>query len=245
MGWEVSLRGQLGTLTVDVQFCTHTVPTVIVGPNGAGKTTILRAVTGARLPLEGSIRLNGRLLFDSVRGVNLPPEARGVGYVPQGYALFGHLTTLQNVAFGCPKTKGAPRTQARRALERFEALHLAARFPAELSGGERQRVALARALAPEPRGLLLDEPLAALDPRTRRFMRRYLADYLAREPRPALVVSHDVRDVLTLGGEILVLENGSVIQRGSAAELIRTPKSDFVAELFDTHDAATPPGSRP
>jgi ABC-type sulfate/molybdate transport systems ATPase subunit len=241
MGWQVALRGRLGELSLDLSFTSNAGPTLIVGPNGAGKTTVLRAIAGARLPFHGEIRLSGRTLVDGRSGVCLPPEERNIGYVPQGYALFPHLRAVDNVAFGC---RGSARERKQRALsvlERFEARHLAARYPSELSGGEQQRVALARALAIEPRGLLLDEPLSALDARTRRTMRSFLAEYLSAEERPAIVVSHDVRDVLALGGHVLVLEDGKITQQGSAHELARAPATDFVSEFFD----AIPSGSRP
>jgi molybdate transport system ATP-binding protein len=240
MGWQVALRGRLGELSLDVSFTSNAGPTLIVGPNGSGKTTVLRAIAGARLPLQGEIRLNGRTLVDQGSGVCLPPEERHIGYVPQGYALFPHLTAVDNVAFGCRGGARECKEQALAALERFEARHLAARYPLELSGGEQQRVALARALATEPRGLLLDEPLSALDARTRRTMRSFLAEYLSAQERPAIVVSHDVRDVLALGGHVIVLEDGKITQQGSAHDLAHAPATDFVSEFFD----AIPSGAR-
>jgi ABC-type sulfate/molybdate transport systems ATPase subunit len=237
--WQVALRGRLGALALDLGFTTGAGPTLIVGPNGSGKTTLLRAIAGARLDLHGEICLNGRTLFDSRTGVRLPPEQRNIGYVPQGYALFPHLKALDNVAFGCPGSASERREQARAVLERFAAGHLASRYPSQLSGGEQQRVALARALAVEPGGLLLDEPLAALDARTRRTMRGFLSEYLSADARPAIVVSHDVRDVLALGGHVIVLEDGAITQQGSAQDIARAPATEFVAEFF----AATLPGS--
>jgi ABC-type sulfate/molybdate transport systems ATPase subunit len=187
-----------------------------------------------------------RVLFDAAQNVDLPPEARRVGYVPQGYALFPHLSAVDNVSFGLAsrphfRPAHARREEALRWLAELGSGGLAERFPHELSGGEQQRVALARALILEPDVLLLDEPLAALDTTSRRTMRAFLAGHLQRRARPALVVSHDVKDVLALGGQVAVLENGRVVQRGSAQELARRPNTAFVAELFERPEGLDAP----
>ncbi|MCB9712905.1 MAG: ABC transporter ATP-binding protein [Myxococcales bacterium] len=231
-GWQVELRGRLGDLRVDVAFEADGGPTLLVGPNGAGKTTVLRALAGAEAGLEGCLRLGGRVLLDSVRDLRLSPDARRIGYVPQGLGLFPHLSALDNVAFGCGRGPSA-RARALEALRRVDAEALAAHRPHQLSGGQRQRVALARALAPEPAGLLLDEPLSALDVGQRRRTREFLREHLRRIARPALVVSHDLRDILGLGARVVVIEAGRVTQQGTAQQLARSPASEFVAELFD------------
>ncbi len=232
---DVHLGGQVGELALDVTLELGESPLVIIGPNGAGKTTLLRALAGARLPLAGHVRLGERTLFDSERGVDVTPEERRVGYVPQGFGLFPHLTVLDNVAFACRRgreSSAAAREHAASVLARFDALPWAARLPSELSGGQAQRVALARALAGNPELLLLDEPLSALDARARRELREHLAGYLRTQGPPAVLVSHDARDVWALGGSVVVLEEGRVAQRGSAAELQRAPATEFVAEFF-------------
>jgi ABC-type sulfate/molybdate transport systems ATPase subunit len=230
--WQIELRGRIGGLAMDVRFEAGDEPTIVVGPNGAGKTTLLRAIAGADLGLRGHVRLHGRTLLDTSEGVSLPPEARRIGYVPQGLGLFPHLTALDNVAFGCGRGPAA-RQRAHAVLERMEALHLAGRRPHELSGGERQRIALARALAIEPAGLLLDEPLSALDVGQRRRTRAFLAEHLRQAGRPALVVTHDLRDALAIAGEIVVLEAGRVTGRGRIDALAAAPPTDFVAELLE------------
>jgi ABC-type sulfate/molybdate transport systems ATPase subunit len=230
-GWVIDVRGRMGTLELEIAFESGVAPTAIIGPNGAGKTTLLRTIAGARLGLQGKITLSGRTLLDSAAGVTLPPEQRRVGYVPQGHGLFPHLHVLDNVAFGCD------RTRARATLERLEAAHLATRRPQTLSGGERQRIALARALAPDPEGLLLDEPLAALDVGKRRQLRTFLADHLCDGERPTLVVTHDARDVVAIATHVVVLERGRVTQAGPVERVAADPATDFVAEFFD----ATPP----
>ncbi|MEZ4425594.1 MAG: ATP-binding cassette domain-containing protein [Gemmatimonadota bacterium] len=232
-GWDLRLHGRIGSLTLDVEMVLGSAPTALVGPNGAGKTTLLRILSGARIPVSGHVRVGGHPLFDSAAGIDLPPERRRLGYVPQGYALFPHLSALDNVAFGLHGlARSERRIRARAVLAELDAAHLAERAPATLSGGERQRVALARALATAPDALLLDEPLSALDARSRRETRRFLADYLAARARPALVVTHDLRDVVALGGPVVVLLDGRVAQAGTVAELAARPADDFVAEFF-------------
>ncbi|MCX4246229.1 ABC transporter ATP-binding protein [Paraliomyxa miuraensis] len=244
-GWQVELRGRLGDLELDVRFEAGDGPTIVIGPNGAGKTTLLRAIAGAVGDLRGRVVLDDRVLFDSGFDsgprVYLPPEARRVGYVPQGLGLFPHMTALDNVAFGCGRGARA-RARARTALERLGALELAGRLPHELSGGQRQRIALARALAPDPRGLLLDEPLSALDVGQRRRTRAFLAEHLCRAGRPALVVTHDLRDAMALRGELVVIEAGRVQQQGRLEDIARAPGSEFVAELLDPRWVASEPG---
>jgi molybdate transport system ATP-binding protein len=236
--WQVRVRAQLGALAFEVELDGDREPLSLVGPNGAGKTTLLRILAGAHRPLAGRIQLGDRVLFDARLGIDLPPEARRVGYVPQGYGLFEHLSVLDNVSFGlCSRAHFQPRQERQRRaaalLEELGCSGLEQRFPRGLSGGEKQRVALARALILDPDVLLLDEPLSALDTASRRSMRAFLADHLRRRDRPSLVVSHDIKDVLALGGPVAVLERGRVIQRGRAAELAARPESAFIAEFFD------------
>ena len=236
MSWQVKICLQLGALALDVDLLGDDTPVALVGSNGSGKTTLLRTIAGAHRPAAGQIRLGDQLLFDSDSGVDLAPEQRQVGYVPQGYALFPQLSVLDNVAFGWlgRASRIARRDAAAELLEQLECAHLAQRNPGALSGGEQQRVALARALITEPRILLLDEPLAALDAPARRTMRAYLARHLARRGGPAMVVTHDVRDVLALDAKVFVLDSGRVIQHGSAESLAAQPATDFVAEFFGT-----------
>lgn len=239
-GWEIELHGRIGSLVVDMRFEAGEGPTVVVGPNGAGKTTLLRAIAGADVGLRGRIVLRGHVLLDSTHGSSLPPDARRIGYVPQGLGLFPHLCALDNVAFGCGSGPEA-RARARTALEHLDALGLASRRPHELSGGERQRIALARALAPDPHGLLLDEPLSALDVGQRRRTRAFLAEHLRHAGRPSIVVTHDVRDILALGGEVVVLEAGRVVQAGRASALAEAPQTEFIADLLEPIMPTTEP----
>lgn len=237
MRWHVDVRMRLGSLDLEVSVDGGEEPVALIGPNGSGKTTLLRTIAGAYRPDAGRIRIDGDTLFDSDAGVDAPPEARRVGYVPQGYGLFPHLTVLDNVAFGwragSKPTKEQRRARAAELLDRVGCSALAHRRPAGLSGGEQQRVALARALAVQPGILLLDEPLAALDARARRVVRSYLAEYLAGRKGPALVVSHDARDVRALGGPVCVIEHGRIVQRGRVEELTGAPATEFVEAFFE------------
>ncbi len=225
-----------GDLRLDVQLRAGRQPLVLAGPNGSGKTTLLRVLAGAHPVSEGEIVVGGEVLFSARRGVDLPCERRGVGYVPQGFGLFPHLSALDNVAFGL--STGARRLSRRqrraRALQLLAELgcaELADRDTRQLSGGETQRVALARALAVGPRLLLLDEPLSALDAVARRSVRAFLAERVRAAGVPAVVVTHDVRDAAALGASICVLQRGGVVQRGSLDALRACPANDFVAEF--------------
>ena len=226
---------RVGELDLDVRLDGATRPVALVGPNGSGKTTLLRTIAGAYRPSTGFIAVGDRVLFDSASGIDLPPEERRVGYVPQGYGLFPHLRVLDNVRFGLAastRRDNGSRGSALAVLERLEAGHLAERWPDTLSGGERQRVALARALVTEPRILLLDEPLAALDAAARRTMRRRLAERLEESAVPALVITHDLHDIVALNADVHVMEEGRIVQRGSADALAAHPGTEFVAEVF-------------
>jgi molybdate transport system ATP-binding protein len=207
----------------------------VLGPNGAGKTTALRALAGL-IPLTGGrIRVGDEVWDDPASGAWRPVADRATGLVFQEYRLFPHLSALDNVAFG-PRARGVRRGEAREAaagwLERVGLADVASHRPPELSGGQAQRVALARALAAEPALLLLDEPLAALDARTRLELRGELRRYLAGFAGPALVVTHDPLDALVLADRILVMEAGHVVQEGAPAEVARRPATQYVARLM-------------
>ena len=236
MSLEARIGVDLARLTLaDVELRAGAGETVaIVGPNGAGKSTIVRALAGI-LPLDrGRIVLDDVAVDDVAQRVFVPPEARSVGVVFQDPMLFPHLSALENVAFG-PRAQGTSRRDARALalawLERLGVAAHAAERPRALSGGQAQRVALARALASEPRLLILDEPLSALDAGTRPIVRRELADHLAEFEGTAIVVTHDAIEAMTLANQLVVLEQGRITQRGSATELRERPRSRYVADL--------------
>jgi molybdate transport system ATP-binding protein len=212
-GFDVEVALDVGVETV-----------ALVGPSGAGKTTVLRAIAGLAKPTSRLVAANGEVWFDSDRGIDRRPEQRAVGYVFQEYALFPHLSVERNVAFAGDGDPGD-------LLERLGIGELAKVKPTELSGGERQRVALARALARKPEILLLDEPMAALDPHTRGRVRSELRSLLHELGLPSILVTHDFVDAAALADRIAVLVEGRIVQTGTAEELIASPASPFVAEL--------------
>jgi molybdate transport system ATP-binding protein len=206
----------------------------LLGPNGAGKTTTLRALAGLTPLSDGHVTLAGNDLDHVRRRTWTPPEHRPVGVVFQDYLLFPNLTALDNVAFG-PRRHGVPRRQARdhaaRWLHRVGVADLADRKPRRLSGGQAQRVALARALAVDPVLLLLDEPLAALDARTRLDTRAELHRHLSHHPGATLLVTHDPLDALVLADRLVIVEDGRIVQEGDAAAITARPRTDYVARL--------------
>ena len=204
----------------------------LAGPSGAGKSTVLRVIAGIVRPEQGTVTCDGDVWLDTARGVNLAPERRSCGFVFQDYALFAHLTAWQNVAYAIRgRSRAERRERAMELLGRFGVEHVAEARPARLSGGERQRVAVARALAREPRVLLLDEPLSALDARTRAGGQRALASVLRETAAPAVLVTHDFTEAATLGDEVAVIDRGRVLQRGTPAGLAAAPASSLVADF--------------
>jgi molybdate transport system ATP-binding protein len=206
----------------------------LLGPNGAGKTTALRALAGLTPLTGGAVRVGDRVLDDVAARRWTPPEHRPIGVVFQDYLLFPHLSALENVAFG-PRSHGVARAAARTVaaewLARVGLTEHARRKPWQLSGGQAQRVALARALAVRPELLLLDEPLAALDARTRLDTRAELQRHLAAHPGATLLVTHDPLDALVLADRLVIVEHGAVVQEGDAASVTARPRTDYVARL--------------
>ncbi|HZO34522.1 MAG TPA: ABC transporter ATP-binding protein [Gaiellaceae bacterium] len=215
----VPLRSFELELTLDVD---RTV--ALVGPSGAGKSTLLRAIAGLVRPARGRIVVDGHVWFDAGRGIQVPPDRRQVGLVFQDYALFPHLTVRENVEF-------ARRHRADEYLERLGIRALEHARPGELSGGERQRVALARALARDPRVLLLDEPVSALDAHTKAAVRAEIHDVLAGLELPAVLVSHDFEDAAALAERVSVIVDGRLRQSGTPADLVARPADPFVASF--------------
>ena len=234
MSVDAKIRVSLGSFTLDVELeVAEGELLAVLGPNGSGKTTLLRTLSGL-LPIdEGRISIDDNVVDDPSTDTFVPPEKRSVGVVFQDYLLFGHLSALDNVAFGL-RERGVGRSAARelalRLLNEVGVINEAAR-PGELSGGQAQRVALARALAPEPMLLLLDEPLAALDVQTRVDTRRHLRDVLGRFGGARVLVTHDPIDAVTLADRLLIVENGRLVQQGRPDEVLNNPKSTYVAEL--------------
>jgi molybdate transport system ATP-binding protein len=231
-GLEVAVRFADRGVALDLSVAPGEVLAVL-GPNGAGKSTLLGLLAGLLRPSAGRVVLDGEVLADD-RGTFVPPHRRGVGLLAQEALLFPHLSVEANVAFG-PRSVGSSRGQARataaRLLEDVGMTAFAERRPHELSGGQAQRVAIARALAADPRLLLLDEPMAALDVTAAPEVRQVLRRVLRGTGRSAVLVTHDPLDALALADQVVVLEAGRVAERGSAHQVLATPTSAFGAQL--------------
>jgi molybdate transport system ATP-binding protein len=230
---RVDAQARLGAFSLDVAL---EVPAgsclALAGPSGAGKSSVLRVVGGLLRPDRGRVSCGEELWLDTARDVDVPPERRRCGYVFQEYALFPHLRAWENVAY---PLRDLPRRERRRRavelLERFGVADRADARPRTLSGGERQRVAVARALALRPAALLLDEPLSALDARTRASSARRLGAVLSEAAVPAVLVTHDFSEAALLGDRVGVVDGGRIVQLGTAAQLAAAPASAFVADF--------------
>ncbi len=235
MTLEAHVVVRRGPLTVDVVLeVADGEVLAVLGPNGAGKSTVLRVLAGLLPPDGGRVVVDGRTWDDVGERLHVPPHRRPLGMVFQDHLLFPHLSVLENVAFG-PRTRGVPKADARRAaaawIERVGLEGLAGRRPGQLSGGQAQRAALARALVGEPALLLLDEPLSALDARTRLAVRAELRRHLADYAGSTVLVTHDPVDAMALADRVLVVEDGVVVQAGTPADVARHPRTDYVARL--------------
>lgn len=208
----------------------------VIGPNAAGKSTLLQVAAGLLAPDRGRVLLGERVLTDTATRTQVPVHNRRIGLMAQSGLLFDHLNVLENVAFG-PRSQRAGRAVAvRRAgewLERIGVSDLARRKPAELSGGQQQRVALARTLASNPDALLLDEPTSALDVRVAAGLRGILNE--VTQARTTVLVSHDLLDIVSMADQVLVIENGRVVEQGPTATLLARPSSAFAARLADVN----------
>jgi molybdate transport system ATP-binding protein len=234
---DVQLRkilnaGSKTPFTLDIRFEAGPGVLILFGASGAGKSLTLQLLAGLQTPDQGSIRVDGEALFDSSRQISVPVRQRRAGFVFQNLALFPHLNTRQNVAYGLAHLSAAERKQRVDAmLEKLKIEGLAARSPQTLSGGEQQRVALARALVTRPRMLLLDEPLSALDFSIKRSIVADLQRINQELSIPILYVTHDRSEALSLGERLLVLEAGHVVAEGKPIDVLTQPYSESVANL--------------
>ena len=218
----------------DVSFCIEPGQVLaLVGPSGCGKTTTLRCIMGFERPEVGCVRHNGRVLQDSAQGIFLPPERRGIGFVFQDYALFPHLSVLQNVMFGI---RGVPRRRrkqiASEALWMVGLMGYEERRPHDLSGGQQQRVALARAIAPGSRVILLDEPFSGLDPELRQATRKEVRLLAERGGIGIILVTHDQEEALSTADKLVVMRDGRIVQQGPPEEVYTCPRCSFVAQFL-------------
>lgn len=224
----ISLRAVIERRGVDVELDVAAGEVLaVLGPNGAGKSTVLHIIAGLVRPDSGAVRVGERVLTDASAGVHIATHDRRVGLLLQDALLFPHLNVAANVAFSPRSSRAA----AARWLAEVDAADLADRLPRQLSGGQAQRVALARALAAEPDVLLLDEPLAGLDVAAAGAMRKVLRQVLVRDGRCAVLITHDLLDVLTLADRVVVLESGRIAESGSTARILAAPRSRFGARF--------------
>jgi ABC-type sulfate/molybdate transport systems ATPase subunit len=262
---SVNLQHQLGAFSLAVNFQVPLGLIVLLGPSGAGKSLTLRGIAGLLHPQQGHISVHEQVLFDSATGIDMPAQVRHIGYVPQHYALFPHLTVAENILFALPPppkdSRWAPwlqwrqqraRRQARVAelLSVLELEGLGRRYPATLSGGQQQRVALARALAAQPRLLLLDEPFNALDGTVRERLRDTLKQFQRRFAIPIVLVTHDHAEAQQLADTIVVVQRGQVAQVGSVNDIFYSPRTPAVAQLVGQRNIfnallAAPPKRQP
>lgn len=235
----IDIRQPLAHFTLEVTCSLDAPVTAVVGASGSGKTSLLEAIAGLRSTTQGRIELDEEVLLDSGRGINLPPDKRHVGYVPQEIALFPHLSARDNILFS--------RRDHQRLSELAEMLEVGSlldRFPAALSGGERQRVALARALMAAPRVLLLDEPLAALDQPLRERILVHLRRIRDRERLPMIYVTHQPVEALALANYCIVLRDGRVVGKGKPDDVLRDPRIGATTDVDNVFYVSDPQHDR-
>ena len=230
------LRAVVESRDLDLEFAVAAGEVLaVLGPNGAGKSTTLHVIAGLVRPDRGVVQVGDRILTDTAAGVQVATHARQVALLSQDPLLFPHLTVAANVAFAPRSAQRLSRKRSRAAaahwLGEVDAVELAGRMPRQLSGGQAQRVALARALAAEPGVLLLDEPMAGLDVAAAGAMRKVLRAVLTREGRCAVLITHDLLDVIALADRVVVLESGRIVEAGPAAAVLAAPRSRFGARL--------------
>ena len=207
----------------------------LLGPSGCGKTTTLRMIAGLETPTEGMISIDGKVVFDADKGINLPPNKRDVGFLFQNYALWPHMTVYQNIAFGLENLKWDKKRIDARVKELLAMLRIEQfekRYPAELSGGQQQRVAIARTLAPGPKVLFMDEPLSNLDAKLRMEMRTELKRLHRDTDSTFVYVTHDQLEAMTLSTRVCIMQNGLLQQYAPPLEMYNNPANLFVADFM-------------
>lgn len=228
---KVDIKKRLNNFTLEVAFTADQETLAVLGPSGCGKSMTLKCIAGVETPDEGYIELNGRVLFDKARKINLPPQQRRVGYLFQNYALFPNMTVEENIAAA---VQGDKETKKKIAAEKIKAFYLEGLekvYPAKLSGGQQQRVALARLMAQNPEILMLDEPFSALDNYLRWQLEQEVAEILELYRKPVLLVSHNRKEVYRLCDRVAVLCEGKLEAISSKQELFELPRTVTVARL--------------
>jgi len=224
---KVKVKKKLKGFELKVEFSSKGMTTALFAPSGSGKSLTLKAISGILTPDEGFIYLKERALFDSAKGINVPPQKRKIGYLPQEYGLFPHLTVLENAKFG-EKRKGT----AEEILKRLKVWEIKDKYPHQISGGQKQRTALARALAAEPELLLLDEPFSALDKSLKEELYKELKGIQREFQIPVIIVSHDIDEVFELSDWLVIIKEGKSSQEGEPHEVFFNPKDPETANLL-------------
>ena len=228
----VDIEKQLADFNLVIKFNINQATLGLLGPSGSGKTMILRCIAGLDVPDKGRIILNGRTLFDSKQGINMPSCQRKVGFVFQNYALFPHMTVRQNIAFGLSQySKSKQQQKISQYIETFRLVGMENRYSYELSGGQQQRVALARALSTEPEILLLDEPFSALDIHLREQVEGELLELLSTYQGTTLFVSHNLHETYRMCQQIAILDQGWLVDIGPKALIFEQPRTRAGAKI--------------
>jgi molybdate transport system ATP-binding protein len=229
---EVRLQKDLPGFQLDIHWEAESQIVVLFGPSGAGKSMTLQAIAGLLPIKQGYIRVGERVLYDSAARIHISPQGREVGYLFQNFSLFPHMTVQKNILYGHKNPK------SQEALKRFSELialiHLEGlenRYPEELSGGQQQRVALSRALMRQPKILLLDEPFASVDLIMRKTLRRELKELQRRFDLPMVFITHDLSEAISMADELILYDQGKIIQQGPPERLVNAPCDERVAEL--------------
>jgi ABC-type sulfate/molybdate transport systems, ATPase component len=232
MGLCVEIKKRLPGFTLETSFDTNSDVVGLLGASGSGKSMTLRCIAGLVKPDEGRIVLNDRVLFDSVKGINMPSRQRQVGFLFQNYALFPNMTVAENIAFGLPKKdKLNKQTIIKQMISLNKLEGLEDRYPFQLSGGQQQRAALARALAVNPEALLLDEPFSALDEHLRLQIMTQLLDLLRNYQGSTVFVTHNINEAYRMCQKLVVLSNGKVEEQGRKEDLFSKPATLTSARL--------------
>lgn len=233
VGLFVDIEKYLPGFNLSVTFSSQNQPLGLLGASGSGKSMILRSIAGVETPSKGRIVLNGRVLFDAEKGINLPSRQRRIGFVVQNYALFPHLTVAENIAFGLSKNLPAKviKQQIATQLELVQLPGMENRYPHQLSGGQQQRVAIARALASRPEALLLDEPFSALDTHLRAQLERQMIKTLSNYDGVTIFVTHNMDEAYRICENLLVMEQGRAIANNSKQKIFEQPDSVSLAKI--------------
>ena len=230
MKLDVSIKKKMKGFALDIQFQCEKECLGILGASGCGKSMTLKCIAGVEKPDEGRIELDGQVLFDSERGINLPPQKRGIGYLFQNYALFPTMTVAENIAAAVKGREGR-KERVQRQVKRFQLEGLEERYPYQLSGGQQQRAAFARMMAAEPKSILMDEPFSALDGYMKDVLQREVKEHLAVFEGISVLVSHSRDEIYNLSSDLLIMDEGRAVGRGPTKALFCNPKTRTAARL--------------